>query len=129
MLLSIIFSLYLLLTATSGSTVGDVSVATEGQLAQVERKDRLHGIETARHRAEATLNNARDIFRVNASRPQRLPPVYGSKDSRAVGRHPVISKFNPQNFRPACPGCHFLSASPGSASCEYYVFALRRILC
>lgn len=138
MLLSFVFSLYLLLTGSVSPIVAghdkaaahDVAVAVADSQTPQERTDRLRGIEDERHRSEATLNSSRDLFRVSVSRPQRLLPVYGSKNNRTLGKYQQQPKFNLLNIswlsysRQALP-----AAMHGSASCEYYVFALRRILC
>ena len=137
MLLSLVFSLYLLLSSATSAAVVQSMTAVHDPVASVadgqtpsERTDRLRGIEDHRHRSEAVLSNARGMFRVGASRPQRLLPVYGSKNNRTLGKYQQQPKFNLLNIswlsysRQALP-----AAMHGSASCEYYVFALRRILC
>lgn len=138
MLLSFVFSLYLLLTGSVSPVVAghdkavahDVAVAVADSQTPQERTDRLRGIEDERHRSEATLNSSRDLFRVSVSRPQRLLPVYGSKNSRTLIKNAQLIKSNLLNInKPTCNRQTYSAPLHGSASCEYYVFALRRILC
>ena len=136
MLLSFIFSLYLLLTGSASSVATEQGVAAVNDCVVadcqmlLERTDRLHGIEDHRHRSEPALNSSRDLFRISVSRPQRLLPVYGSKNSRPFGKSALQDKSNPlkHNLLP-CSRQALPAPLHGAASCEYYVFALRRILC
>ena len=82
------------------------------------------------HHHEATLTDATSLYRVCSSRPQRLLPTHGSNSERTA---------NPCGFvqRHIVKPLHFLHDSRRrletapyslSASCLYYVIALRHII-
>ena len=81
-------------------------------------------------RHEATLTDASTLYRVCSSRPQRLIPSHGSKTERTVHpsgcvrRHivkPLQSVYDSRRRLETAPFCL-------SASCLYYVIALRHII-
>jgi len=84
------------------------------------------------HHHEATLTDASQIYRVCSSRPQRILPSQGSKTGRtitpfgnfALRQHIVKHLYTYYDSR-----CR-LEAAPFclSASCDYYVIALRHII-
>ncbi|MBR1557196.1 MAG: hypothetical protein IJ647_05495 [Prevotella sp.] len=105
-------------------------IASEQQRAQ----DRLSAetlMSTQKHQHhEATLTDATSLYRVCSSRPQRLIPTHGSKTERTaspcciVRRHivkPIQSIHDCRRRLETAPFCL-------SASCLYYVIALRHIL-
>ena len=87
---------------------------------------------TQQHHHEATLTDASQIYRVCSSRPQRILPSQGSKTGRTITpfgnfavRQHIVKHFNSyydsrcrQETSPFCM----------SASCDYYVIALRHII-
>lgn len=80
---------------------------------------------------EATLTDATSLYRVCNTRPQRIMPTYGSKSERSVSqfrllmqRHivkPLSLLHDSRRRLETAPFCL-------SASCHYYVLALRHIL-
>lgn len=85
------------------------------------------------HRQEAILTDASQIYRICSSRPQRLLSAQGPKTERTVTpfgnftirQHIVkhlFSYFDSRCRMETAPFCM-------SASCDYYVIALRRLLC
>ena len=80
------------------------------------------------HHHEATLTDATNLYRVCSSRPQRLLPTQGSKTERTtstmggfVRRHHVKPLQFLHDSRRRLETAPF----PLSASCRYYVIALR----
>ena len=79
---------------------------------------------------EATLNDATNLYRVCSSRPQRILPIQGSKTERSTNTCNFLRRniVNPLNliFDSRCR----LETAPFclSASCHYYVIALRHII-
>lgn len=79
---------------------------------------------------EAVLTDATSLYRVCSSRPQRLLPTYGSKTERAVNpcsfvRSHIVKSVqflhDSRRRQETAPFCL-------SASCLYYVIALRHII-
>jgi len=84
------------------------------------------------HHQEATLTDASQIYRICSSRPQRVLPTQGSKTERtvtpfgniALRQHivkPLYSYYDSRCRLETAPFCL-------SASCDYYVIALRHII-
>ena len=84
------------------------------------------------HHHEATLTDASQIYRVCSSRPQRILPSQGSRTERtitpfgnlALRQHIVKHLYTYYDSRcrqETAPFCM-------SASCDYYVIALRHII-
>ena len=84
------------------------------------------------HHQDATLTDASQIYRICSSRPQRILPTQGSKTERTVTpfgsfaiRHhivkPIYSYYDSRCRLETAPFCL-------SASCDYYVIALRHII-
>ena len=84
------------------------------------------------HHQEATLTDASQMYRICSSRPQRILPTLGSKTGRtvtpfgcfAIRQHivkPLYSYYDSRSRRETAPFCL-------SASCDYYVIALRHII-
>ena len=80
---------------------------------------------------EATLTDATQLYRICSSRPQRILPTQGSRNERTltptfsfVRQHivkPLHSYFDSRCRLESAPFCL-------SASCLYYVIALRHII-
>ena len=106
------------------STAEDVVALQRGKLASIT--DTQHG-----RRNEATLNDARSIYRLCNTRPQRLLPTHGSTSGKSTGRLLAARRLNVKPLSSLYDGRRRLETSPfySSASCDYYVFALRRLLC
>ena len=84
------------------------------------------------HHHEATLTDASQIYRICSSRPQRVLPTQGAKTERTVTpfgsfanrQHqvtPLYSYYDSRCRLETAPFCL-------SASCDYYVIALRHII-
>jgi hypothetical protein len=84
------------------------------------------------HHQEATLTDASQIYRICSSRPQRVLPTQGAKTERTVTpfgsfanrQHqvtPLYSYYDSRCRLETAPFCL-------SASCDYYVIALRHII-
>ena len=84
------------------------------------------------HHQEATLTDASQLYRICSSRPQRILPTQGSKSERTITpfgnlaiRHhnvkPLYSHYDSRCRLETAPFCM-------SASCDYYVIALRHII-
>ena len=82
------------------------------------------------HHHEATLTDATGLYRVCSSRPQRLFPTQGSKTERTASpgglvRHHIVKRlqfpYDGRRRQETAPFCL-------SASCLYYVIALRHII-
>ena len=79
---------------------------------------------------EATLTDASNLLRICSSRPQRVLPSQGSKTERtihtggAARRNIVKPLHNLHDSRRRLETAPFCM----SASCDYYVIALRRII-
>ena len=80
----------------------------------------------------AMLSNTRSTYRICNTRPQRLLPTYSSNPAKTQGKNHFYSihkrfKF----FKLPYDGRRRQETAPfsSSASCDYYVIALRRILC
>ncbi|MBQ9357012.1 MAG: hypothetical protein IJT98_06970 [Prevotella sp.] len=90
----------------------------------------FHSADNSRH-LEATLSDATNLYRVCSSRPQRLLPTQGSKTERSnspsggfVRRNsvkPLQFLHDSRRRLETAPFCM-------SASCHYYVIALRHII-
>ncbi len=107
----------------------------EGLAAERQKAQDLQSVETfmspqKHHHLEATLTDATSLYRICSSRPQRILPTQGAKNERTA---------NPFGFfrRNIVKPIHFLHDSRRrletapfclSASCHYYVIALRHIL-
>ena len=85
-----------------------------------------------KHHHEATLTDATQLYRVCSSRPQRILPSQGSKTERTITpfsnialRQHIVKHFNSyydgRCRKETAPFCM-------SASCDYYVIALRHII-
>ena len=85
-----------------------------------------------RHHQEATLTDASQIYRICSSRPQRILPTQGSKTERtttpfgglAIRQHNVKPLYSYHDSRCRLETAPFCQ----SASCDYYVIALRHII-
>ena len=83
-------------------------------------------------RMEATLTDATQIYRICNSRPQRIVPTQGSKTERTITPYSssairtYIAKTLYSYYDSRCR----LETAPFcmSASCDYYVIALRHII-
>ena len=83
------------------------------------------------HHHEATLTDASQLYRICSSRPQRILPAQGSRNGRALSsssciarQHivkPLHSYYDSRCRLESAPFCL-------SASCDYYVIALRHII-
>ena len=79
---------------------------------------------------DAVLSDSLSLLRICCSCPQRIIPVFGESTGKIFGRIAFyISK--PQTYFLLFGGCCRLETAPfqSKASCDYYIFALRRLLC
>ncbi|MBR0272724.1 MAG: hypothetical protein IJQ59_01360 [Bacteroidaceae bacterium] len=126
--------LIVFLTALLGCT-GDAGKAdiglSEGIAVSYQGKRYSFGDQRHGHRHEATLNDARGIYRLCNTRPQRLVPSHGSKPGKSTGRWLAVRRPHVKHFFFLHDGRRRLETAPfqSSASRDYYVFALRHIIC
>ena len=106
------------------------NLAVEQQADQDHRYAEAQMSAPKRHHHEATLTDATSLYRVCSSRPQRLLPTHGSKTERTASPCGYVR-------RNIVKPLHFLHDSRRrmetapfclSASCIYYVIALRHII-
>ena len=97
-----------------------------------DQRDRLTDARACEEEtSKAVLTDGQAAHRIASSRPQRLLPVYPVKPNRVSARllmqltHCRTFQSSPFDGRGRTESAPFQS----SASCAYYVFALRRILC
>ena len=122
----LLFLIAVLLTANYSWQVKDCAQETEEQ----EQRDAAVVTPQDSRHYEATLTDATSLYRVCSSRPQRILPTHASKTERTanpcgfVRRHivkPLHSFYDSRCRLETAPFCL-------SASCLYYVIALRRII-
>ena len=129
--------LIVLLTLTINSWYGQDDVLSEAEASLTCIDTSAADTETVwlrgdqQSRQTALLSDASHLYRICNSRPQRLLPSQGAKNERTVGKLP-FALCNNQNVKlknsfggsavADLPAVHF------AASCDYYVYALRRIL-
>ena len=79
---------------------------------------------------EATLTDATSLYRVCSSRPQRLLPTHGSKTERTANPSGFVRRHIVKPLRFLHDSRRRLETAPFSlsASCHYYVIALRHII-
>ena len=80
---------------------------------------------------EATLTDATQLYRICSSRPQRILPTQGSRSERTLT--PASSFIRQHIVKPLHSYCDSRCRQESapfclSASCDYYVFALRHII-
>lgn len=96
-----------------------------------QQKEQLCAISTAHQPSgEAILSDAQSIYRVCSSRPERILPGNGALQHTVVGRAACCNKHL-QTLYALFRGKTRSETAPFSskASCKYYVFALRHLLC
>lgn len=129
----IVYILLLMLPAVVQSWQGaDVQKSTAGQPVVVVGEQGAPVVQAPsdHYRHAAVLTDARGLYRVCNTRPQRVLPHYGSSHERGAGRtvlalHQTVKPFqSPYDGRCRRESAPFCSA----ASCRYYVYALRHIL-
>ncbi|MBR5687523.1 MAG: hypothetical protein IKX36_06150 [Prevotella sp.] len=138
MLLRLLLFLLMMSGSTLATGISNASSFTDDDKAflisseqEIPRKDGLtDGIDHSDRNEQATLTNRSSTNRINNSRPQRLLPSNCQKPSRSPGRFGNIGNhrkliINVHDSRRRQERAPYASAAP----CEYYVFALRRILC
>ena len=127
-LLPILISLLAVITNWQGGGVEAnptilKTLPSEGSASIIIPQDQRHH--------EATLTDATSLYRICNTRPQRIMPTYGSKSERSIShfrllmqRHivkPLSILHDSRRRQETAPFCL-------SASCHYYVLALRHIL-
>lgn len=82
------------------------------------------------HHHEATLTDATSLYRVCSSRPQRLLPTHGSKTERTASPCGFVRRNIVKPLHFLHDSRRRLETAPYclSASCLYYVIALRHII-
>lgn len=103
------------------------SLAAESQ----RQKEQLCAVSTAHQPSgEAILSDAQSIYRVCSSRPERILPGNGAPQHTSAGRTACCNKHL-QPLHACFRGKARSETAPFSskASCRYYVFALRHLLC
>lgn len=78
----------------------------------------------------AVIANAQDLVRICSSRPQRILPSYFGKPERNFSRLLLIRHVKPLK-NPLAEWTHKADSAPflPAVSCDYFVYALRRLLC
>ena len=86
--------------------------------------------QSGRHH-EATLNDARGVYRLCNTRPGRLLPTHGSGSDKNAARLLAVRRPVVKHLFFLHDGRRRLETAPfqSAASRDYYVFALRHILC
>ena len=94
------------------------------------REYSVSGSQQGRHH-EATLNDAQGVYRLCNTRPLRLLPTQGSNSGKNATRSFAVRRPIVKHIFFIHDGRRRLEAAPfqSAASRDYYVFALRRILC
>ena len=88
------------------------------------------GLEASRDRATAVLTDAQNIYRICSSRPQRLLPSNGFKQERTSCKQSSSFSHKSIKNRLSCKWVIRITLPIRTVvSCDYYVFALRRLLC
>ena len=79
---------------------------------------------------EAVLSDSLSLLRVCSTCPQRIIPVFVESTGKIFGRI-VFYISKPQSYFLQLGGCNRMETAPfqSQASCDYYVFALRHLLC
>ncbi|MBP3829268.1 MAG: hypothetical protein ILA06_03045 [Bacteroidaceae bacterium] len=80
---------------------------------------------------EAMLNDARGVYRLCNTRPGRLLPTHGAGSGKNAARSLAVRRSGIKHLFFLHDGRRRLETAPfqTAASRDYYVFALRRILC
>lgn len=86
--------------------------------------------QSGRHH-EATLNDAQGVYRLCNTRPGRLLQTHGSNSGKNATRSLAVRRPIVKHIFFIHDGRRRLESAPfqSAASRDYYVFALRRILC
>ncbi|MBQ9650682.1 MAG: hypothetical protein IJV13_00485 [Prevotella sp.] len=117
----IIIILSLALYSQGASAADTIKKSDEGSLRQVCITDQTS--------PDAILTNGHNSYRFGSSRPQRIIPVHGSKNSKTQGKIHFTIKHQ-QHLNHHFSGRHQRASLPfrPSLSSDYYVIALRHIV-
>lgn len=126
--------LIVFLTALIGcrGDVMNVEVATsEGMAVSYSGKSYSFSDPQQGRHNEATLNDARGVYRLFNTRPQRLLPTHGSSSDKNAACSLAVRQPQVKHLFFLHDGRRRLETAPfqSAASRDYYVFALRHILC
>lgn len=112
--------------APSGAEWGVTSGAVGGVTSEAEWR-----VPSENENGVAMIDDARCIYRLSNTRPQRLLPSHGSKPGKSTGRSFAVRRPHHKHFFFLHDGRRRLETAPfqSAASRDYYVFALRHILC
>jgi hypothetical protein len=129
--LSILIVFTMALTGYLGDTK-TIEVNTSKEIT-VSDKGKDYSITDTQHErhSEATLNDSRSIFRLCNIRPQRLLPTHNSNSGKNIARSFALRRSQPKHLYFLYDGRRRLETAPfqSAASRDYYVLALRHILC
>lgn len=79
---------------------------------------------------EAVINDVQTLYRICSSRPQRTVTPFGKMPCRLLARFFLSHKLSTLNAISLNGNVRLETAPfPSSAPCDYYVFALRHLLC
>lgn len=97
------------------------------------QKEKIASIAPKQDRRDnvAVLSNTRGTYRLNNTRPQRLLPTYWPNLGKTQGKHGIRSFHQRSNpFKLHYDGRRRQETAPfcSSASSDYYIIALRRII-
>jgi hypothetical protein len=130
-LLPILIVFTIALTGYWGDTM-TIEVNTSEEIT-VSDKGKEYSITDTQHErhSEATLNDSRSIFRLCNIRPQRLLPTQNSNSGKNIARLLAFRRSQSKHLSFLYNGRRRLETAPfqSAASRDYYVLALRHILC
>lgn len=121
--------LIVLLTLTLNCWLGQDDVS-ETELS-VSDTETVWQCDEQQPRQAALLSDASHLYRICNTRPQRLISSHGAKNERITGKLPFALRYKQRVTLDQSYGGRpllFAVAFHFAASCDYYVYALRRIL-
>lgn len=130
-LLPILIVFLTALTGCRGDVVNAEVDTSEGiVVSDSGREFSLTDTQHGRHN-EATLNDARGVYRLCNTRPVRLLPTHGSSSDKNAVKLLAVRRLQVKHLFFLHDGRRRLETAPfqSAASRDFYVFALRRILC
>lgn len=129
--LSILIVFTMALTGYLGDTK-TIEVNTSKEITVSDKGEDYSITDTQHERhSEATLNDSRSIFRLCNIRPQRLLPTHNSNSGKNIARLLSFRRSQSKHLYFLYDGRRRLETAPfqSAASRDYYVLALRHILC
>ena len=130
-MLPIMIVFLMALLGCTGDAMKAEVIGAEGITVSYQGKNYSLATNQQGRRQEATLNDARSICRLCNIRPQRLLPTHGSKPGKNMVRLFARRRSYVSPLLFLHDGRRRLETAPfqSTTSRDYYVFALRHILC